>query len=192
MSGDKEIRSEGEPNEGLDEPAAPAGEENGGPSIIIPGEGNIDAIRKQRDEYLETARRARADYVNLQRRMEQQFADCRRDALAQMALDVLVVLDDLERAIDHVKEQRESAALADGLNLVRDKFLATLDRYEIKRIEALGEPFDHNYHDAVAEQPTGEAEPGTVVAVVRTGYIMGGKLLRPARVVVARATEEED
>ncbi len=192
MSGDREIRSEGEPAEGLGETGAPAGEENGGPSIIIPGEGNIDAIRRERDEYLETARRARADYLNLQRRMEQQFADCRRDALAQMALDVLAVLDDLERAIDHVKDQRESPALVDGLNLVRDKFVATLERYEIRRVEALGEPFDHNYHDAVAEQPTAEAEPGTVVAVVQTGYIMGEKLLRPARVVVARAAGTED
>ncbi len=161
-----------------------------GRSIIIPGEEDPDQVRKERDEYLAAAQRARADYLNLQRRMEAQFADVRRDAIAGMALEVLAVLDDLERAIDHAEENGESEGLLDGLALVRDKFLATLERYGIKRVEAMGAPFDHTYHDAIAESPTDEVEPGTVVAVAQTGYVIGDKLLRPARVVVARSVED--
>jgi len=158
------------------------------PLIIVPG-GDVDDIeilRRERDEYLEAARRARADYVNLQRRMDSQFSAARQDARASMALDVLTILDDLERALEHGRQGEDYDGLLEGVALVRDKFVSMLDRYEIKRIDALGESFDHNFHDAIAEQPTDQADPGTVVAVAMTGYMIGGRLLRPARVVVAR------
>ena len=154
MSSTDDVRDERDEGEG--------NERDEGGSIIIPGEGeeDLERVRKERDEYLAAAQRARADYVNLQRRMESQFADARRDALSRMALDVLAVLDDLERAIEHAGEGWDSDAVLHGLGLVRDKFFATLERYGIKRIEAMGESFDHNYHDAIAESPTDEVEPG--------------------------------
>jgi molecular chaperone GrpE len=169
------------------------------PRIIIPGDDvrgddhaetaeggeTIDSLRKERDEYLEAARRARADYKNLQRRMETGFANTRRDALSGLALDMLGVLDDVERAIEHAEGSDSDEGLLEGVRLVRDKFVSTLSRYGVTKIDALGEAFDHNYHDAIARQPAGEAAPGTVVAVAQTGYMMGEKLLRPARVVVA-------
>lgn len=158
--------------------------------IIVPGEddADIETLRRQRDEYLETARRARADYVNLQRRMQVLFGEAGEAARTEFALDMLGILDDLERALEHGREG-EGGGLVEGVALVRDKFLATLERYGIRPVDALGELFDHNVHDAVAEQPTDEAPPGTVVGVAQKGYMMGEKLLRPAHVVVARAAE---
>lgn len=161
--------------------------------IIIPGEDDLDieTLRRERDEYLENAQRARADYVNLQRRMQALFGEAGEAARTEFALDMLGILDDLERALEHGREGQDSG-LVEGVVLVRDKFLAALERYRIRPVGALGEPFDHNVHDAVAEQPTDEAPPGTVVGVAQKGYMMGEKLLRPARVVVARATENAD
>lgn len=176
--------------------------------IIIPGGAgtpeDLDTLRRERDEYLTAAQRARADYVNLERRMNSQFAAARDDAQARLALEVLSVLDDLERALEHAGEGGEGgegsrggrgedyAGLVQGVALVRDKFVAVLERFGIKRIEALGRPFDHNYHAAVAQQPTDEAEAGTVVAVAQMGYCMGEKLLRAARVVVAGPVEGKE
>jgi molecular chaperone GrpE len=162
--------------------------------IIIPGERrqDIDELMKERDEYLETARRARADYTNLQRRLESEYAAAREETRSQFALDMLVILDDLERALDHAREGEDYGGLVEGIALVREKFLAILARYGIRPIEALNAPFDHNSHDAIAHEPAGDAAPGTVTAVAQTGYMIGDKLLRPARVVVARAAEQAD
>ncbi len=164
--------------------------------VDVPGEKRVDTsediarIEKERDDYLDMARRARADYVNLQRRMETQFAAARDDARAEMALDMLMILDDIERALEHGREGNDYEGLMDGIALVREKFLATLGRFDIKPIDPLGKPFDHNFHHAIAEQPTDEAEPGTVVAVAQKGYTFGNRLLRPASVVVARPVEK--
>ncbi|MCD6405685.1 MAG: nucleotide exchange factor GrpE [Planctomycetes bacterium] len=151
---------------------------------------DIARIEKARDDYLDMARRARADYVNLQRRMETQFAAARYDARAKMALDMLAILDDVERALEHGRESDDYEGLMEGIALVREKFLAALARFDIKPIDSQGQPFDHNFHNAIAEQATDEAEPGTIVAVAQKGYTFGNRLLRPASVVVARPAEK--
>jgi len=176
-----------------EEKTADAGSGDGETRIIVPGEedADIETLRRQRDEYLEAARRARADYVNLQRRMQAEFSEAREAARSEFALDMLNILDDLERALEHGREGPDSG-LVEGVALVREKFLATLERYGIKPVDALGKPFDHNLHEALAEQPTEEAPPGTVVGVAQKGYMMGEKLLRPARVVVAKPAEAEN
>jgi len=179
-----------------EEPAGAAAEERtgGAGEEGPPTAEELRSVRKERDEYLEMAKRARADYLNLQRRMESQFAAARADAQGRLARDVVSVLDDLERAIAHAEEATDAESLLSGLRQVREKFLATLGRYEITPIEAEGRPFDHNYHHAIAEQPTDEAEPGTVVGVAEKGYMYGDRLLRPAQVVVAcpKNDSEED
>lgn len=178
----EEAPQQGEPNDPREE--ARAGDAN------ALGEDKAATLERERDEYIELARRARADYVNLQRRTENQSRTIREAATNDFALEVLDILDDLELALDHVREEHKAGAFAEGLELVRAKFLATLARFGIEPIGALGTPFDHNLHEAVAQQPTDEAEPGAVYAVLRKGYVSAGKLLRPARVVVAAPLPE--
>lgn len=172
----------------------PSDEDTDSQKIIVPGdqEADIEEILRQRDEYLAMAKRARADYMNLRRRMHSEQQDASETARSEFAMDMLTILDDLERAIEHARNDQDDSGLAEGVALVRDKFLATLGRYGITPIAALGEPFDHNMHDAVAQQPTDQVEPGTVTGVALTGYMMGEKLLRPARVVVAKAPEDQE
>jgi molecular chaperone GrpE len=143
-------------------------------------------VEKERDEYLDLARRARADYVNLQRRMETQRDSVRDETRHEFAKAMLSILDDLENALKHAREGGDVAAIVHGLEIVRTNFLATLSRYGIEPMAAEGAQFDHNVHHAIAEHTTDAAEPGTVFAVALKGYTSGGKLLRPAHVVVAK------
>ena len=145
----------------------------------------FDKVVRERDEYLDLARRARADYLNLQRRSEAQAASTRTEAQQRFALDMIAVLDDLERALEHVKKDQGGQQVIKGIMLVLENFLAALAGYGITPIEAHGAKFDHGLHHAIAEQPTDEAEPGTVVAVAQRGFLANGRLLRPAQVVVA-------
>lgn len=173
-----------------DEPALPAGEE-----AITPEK--LESVERERDQYLEMARRSRADYVNLQRRMDAQGDQVREATRQEFAKAILSVLDDLESALKHANEGADCSGIVSGLEIVRTKFLSTLSKYGIEPMEAVGEPFDHNLHHAIAEHPTDDAAPGTVYAVALKGYTAGGKLLRPAHVVVAKkpvgqAEREED
>ena len=157
----------------------------------------IAKLEKERDEYLDLARRARADYMNLQRRIDAQRAAIRSEVAQRFALDMIAVLDDLDRALEHASEIREAEGLVKGIMLVRQNFLAALARHGIAPIEAVGAVFDPNLHHAIAEQPSDDAPTGTIMAVIQTGFTAEGKLLRPAQVVVARsfesaASEERD
>ena len=147
---------------------------------------------REKEEYLEIARRARADYQNLKRHMEAQGQAIRAEAEQRFALDMIAVLDDLERAIEHVRTTDSVRAVVKGITLVRENFLAALAHYGITPVEAKGERFDHNLHHAIAEQPTEDVPAGTVVAVAQTGYLADGKLLRPAQVVVARPFDNSE
>jgi molecular chaperone GrpE len=150
----------------------------------------IARLEKERDEYLELARRSRADYMNLQRRLDAQRAAIRSEVQQRFALDMIAVLDDLDRALEHASEIKEAEALVKGIMLVRQNFLAALARHGITPIKAMGAAFDPNLHHAIAEQPSDDVPTGTIVTVVQTGFTAEGKLLRPAQVVVARAFEE--
>ena len=149
-----------------------------------------DKAVRERDEFLDLARRARADYQNLQRRVDAQIPAARAEAEQRFALDMIAIMDDLERALDHIRKGQDAEAVIKGITLVRENFLDALAGYGITPIDADGVRFDHGLHHAIAEQPTDSAEPGTVVAVAQRGYLAKGKLLRPAQVVVASALAE--
>lgn len=176
----------GKPRSSEDAPETGASAE----SACVPKE-EYDKVVRERDEYLELARRARADYQNLQRRIDAQVPAVRAEAEQRIALDMIAILDDLERALDHIKKGQDPHAVVKGVTLVRENFLSALAGYGITPIEAEGAPFDHNLHHAIAEQPAEGVTPGTVVAVAQRGYLAGGKLLRPAQVVVSAVVNGE-
>jgi len=152
---------------------------------VQPSAEELAKVQRERDEYLDLARRARADYQNLHRRVEAQSAAVRKEAQQRFALDMIAILDDLERALEHIRQGQDIRAIRKGVELVRENFLAALAGYGITPIEAMGAEFDHNLHHAIAEEPTEAAPAGTVIAVAQSGYLADGKLLRPAQVVVA-------
>jgi len=146
-----------------------------------------DETAELRDRLL----RALAENENLIRRAKREREDTAKYAAANFARDMLAVADNLGRALDAVpaglRESDDTKAFLEGVELTDRELRATLERHGITRLSPLGEKFDHDRHEALFEVPTGDAEPGTVVQVLQDGYVIHDRLLRAARVGVAKA-----
>jgi molecular chaperone GrpE len=139
----------------------------------------------------DAALRAQADAMNVQRRAEQEIEKARKFALERFCGDLLSVVDNLERALESSGDEQGSAALAEGVELTRKGFMDVLAKYGVEAVDPTGEPFDPETAQAMSmvEQP--DAEPNSVVAVMQKGYLLNGRLLRPAMVMVAKAPSGE-
>jgi molecular chaperone GrpE len=135
------------------------------------------------EEYLRLLQRVQADFINYRRRVEQEREDMLQAARAEAVLALLPVLDDLERALEAIAAH----PWVEGIRLIHRNFLAVLERLGVTRIEALGRPFDPWEQEAVASEERADLPEGTVVGVVRHGYKLNGRVIRPALVRVARA-----
>jgi molecular chaperone GrpE len=152
----------------------------------------LQEAEQKRDEYLYLAQRTRADFENYQKRMKRDQAEERRYAQAPLAADLLPALDNLERATAAAEQAGEKGPLVQGVAMVHTQLLDILRRHGVTRIEAQGQPFDPNCHQAVSQQPSKEHPPMTVVQVLEPGYRIHDRVLRPARVVVSTAPEQTD
>jgi molecular chaperone GrpE len=134
--------------------------------------------------------RALAESENTRRRADRQAEDARNFAIADFARELLVVIDNLQRTIEAADEQTPSTAdnavLLEGVRATLRVFMKTLERFGVRRIEALGQPFDPNLHEAIMEVEDPSQPPGTVIRVVEPGYTINDRLLRPARVLIAK------
>jgi molecular chaperone GrpE len=146
------------------------------------------------DEYLELAQRTRADFENYRKRASREVAGAQERGIARLAKELLPAIDNLDRAVQAVlasaPEAEENSPAPDpqlvsGLRLVHADVLAALARVGIEPFSPEGEPFDPQYHEAVAQAPHEGTAPGTVVEVFQVGYRIGDTVLRPARVLVA-------
>ena len=139
----------------------------------------------------DAALRAQADAMNVQRRAEQEVEKARKFALERFCGDLLSVVDNLERALESSGDDQGSAALAEGVELTRKGFMDVLSKYGVEAVDPQGEPFDPETAQAMSmvEQP--DVEPNSVVAVMQKGYLLNGRLLRPAMVMVSKAPSGE-
>jgi len=152
------------------------------------GKTPAEEIAELKDKLL----RSLAENENQIRRARRDREDATKYAAANFARDMLGVADNIRRALEAVPEgldQEDAAvkAFLDGIALTERELLSTLERHGIRKLSPLGEKFDHDHHEALFEVPTGDAEPGTVMQVVEAGYIIHDRLLRAARVGVAKA-----
>ena len=148
----------------------------------------LDALRKQageRDQFRDLALRARAEFENYQKRNQREREQERKYWYTPLALDLLPIFDNLDRALDAAEKAGEKSALVQGVSMVHNQFLETLKRHGISRIEADGKPFDPNLHQAVMQQPAADMEPGTIVQVLEQGFMNNDRVLRPAKVIVS-------
>jgi molecular chaperone GrpE len=142
-------------------------------------------------EYLELARRTQADFDNYRKRMARENAAAADRGAARLAKELLPALDHLDLALKAADSPAPPGAggshedIVRGFALVRDELIAALGRVGIEAYSPTGEPFDPSQHEAMAQQPSDDAESGTVIAVYQQGYRINGTVLRPARVVVA-------
>ncbi len=157
-------------------------------------EEELERLRAENAELRDKLLRAIADMENLRRRLEREKGEAVKYAAADFARDMLNVCDNLSRAIESVpRERRETAdelleSLLQGVEMTLKDLLNTFERHGIRRIASHGEKFDPNVHEAMFEVEDADAETGTVVQVIQEGYTHHDRVLRPARVGVARNT----
>ena len=161
----------------------PDGPAPAGDNAPPPPAGAGDAEQANESAVDERLLRAMADLDNMRKRFYREIAREREAERFRVASECLPVVDDLDRAIEHVPEDQQDAHVT-GLRAVRDHALDILARLGFPRFDDVGERFDPARHEAVSAVPS-DAEPGTIVAVVRPGYGLPEVILRPAAVVVA-------
>jgi len=162
---------------------------NGAPEMtaeISPEE--LDALRKQageRNEFRDLALRTRAEFENYQKRNQKDREQERRYWYTPFALDLLPIVDNLDRTLAAARQAGETGALVQGVAMVQGQFLEMLKRHGITRIDADGKQFDPNVHQAVTQQASPDREPGTILQVLEQGFMNHDRVLRPAKVMVA-------
>jgi molecular chaperone GrpE len=144
----------------------------------------LDRLRAREDELL----RAIAEQQNVVRRRRQEMDTSVRFAQESLVKDLLPVLDDLDRAVIAM-EQSSGDSIRAGVGLIRDRLVRTLEQQGLTAIHPVGEPFDPELHDALAQRPSDEVAPGTVLEVAQPGYRFRDRVLRHAKVVVAGPAE---
>jgi molecular chaperone GrpE len=137
-------------------------------------------VTRERDEYLDLAKRAKADFENYRKRTMREATDAERRGKLGLAREIVPSVDSLERALTAAEPGSE---VARGLELVRSELLATLARAGVEAYDPFGEPFDPAFSEAVSTR-AGEGETGKVVETLDRGYRSDGMVLRPARVIV--------
>lgn len=134
------------------------------------------------------ALRAVADLQNVRRRAEQDVEKAHKFALEKFSGDLLPVIDSLELALAHSSADDEHVKqIREGVELTLKMFQDTLKRYNLEAVDPLGQPFNPEHHQAMAMQENAEVEPNSVLNVFQKGYLLNGRLLRPAMVVVSKA-----
>jgi molecular chaperone GrpE len=159
-----------------------------GQRSAVSGEGSADAdplasLSAERDRYLELAQRTQADFENYRKRAAKDAAGAGTRAKAGLVRELLPVLDNLERALDHADE---GDPLLEGLRLVHADLVGVLQRSGVEPFDPSGEPFDPTVHEALSTRPQEGQHPGVVLEVVEKGYRLNDTILRPARVVVSQ------
>jgi molecular chaperone GrpE len=181
MSGQPEERPEAESEEhDLEEESTaadtPAEESESGPTL--------EELRAKADENWDRYLRAAAEMENVRKRAVRDVEHARKYALENIGRELLDVKDSLEMGIA-AADSADTASLLAGSEATLKMLGGTLQRFGIAAIDPEGEPFDPELHEAMTMQPSGDVEPGTVLTVIQKGYILNGRLLRPARVIVA-------
>lgn len=143
----------------------------------------LEEVQAKAAENLDGWQRTQAEFINyknrVQRDREMDYASMKGDIIKK----VLPVLDDMERALAN---RPDGDSWASGMELIARKFQNILEVEGLKRIDAAGQPFDPNFHEAISSEPSEEVESGHVIAVVQNGYMLGERVIRPAMVRVAQ------
>ncbi len=155
----------------------------------------LSQVEQERDTFKDQLYRKAADYENFRRQKEREAAAFLKFAEEGLIKKLLPTLDDLERVIKNADKfltgNPDAKIYVDGVKLIQQKLLKTLEERGVTRIESLGKKFDVNYHEALTQQPTSNAEPETIVEEFEPGYMLHDKVIRHAKVVVAKEVETQ-
>ncbi len=158
----------------------------------------IDELKQKLEEKEKELKEARerilyfqADFENFKKLKAKEKQEALRFGNETLVKELLPVIDNLERAIQHGCKTEDSKTIVQGVELTLNSFLKVLEKFGVTRVDAVEREFDPNLHEAIAQEPREDKAPGTVVTELQKGYIMDGRLLRPAMVTVAKTPGEQ-
>lgn len=156
-------------------------------------EERLAATEAERDQYKDLLLRKAAEFENFRRQKEREMAALIKFADKNLIKQILPIIDDLERVISNAEKflanNPDAKVYVEGVRLVHQKLMKTLEARQVKRMETLGKKFDHNFHEALTQMPKADVEPDTIVEEFEPGYLMHDEVIRHAKVVVAKPIE---
>lgn len=153
----------------------------------------LEASERQAREHYDRLLRVSAEFDNYKKRTSREMQDLAKFANEKLLRELLSVVDNLERAVascEHDPDQPDP--VLQGVNLTLNETLKLLERYQVKPIDSLGEPFDPNFHQAMMQEEVDNQPENTVVREMQKGYLLHGRLLRPALVAVSKSKQKQD
>ncbi len=158
------------------------------PSDIEGLRARLEEEKQKAGQHYANWQRSAADYANYKRRMEEERSEVGRLASVSLVINLLPLMDDIERALRNVDVKLAGLTWIDGIWLIYRKFEAVLQNAGVTEIEADSQTFDPNVHEAISET---EGEQGKIISVVQKGYKLGDRVIRPAMVVVGNGVGEK-
>jgi molecular chaperone GrpE len=152
----------------------------------ITGQSEQDTMRAQAAEYLDGWQRARAEFANYKKRVEREQEEARARISGELLVHYLGVMDDMERALKDRPLEGDAGSWAEGIEMIYRKLRALLEAEGVEIISADGAIFDPNLHEAVTHEESPDHEAGDIIEVIRQGYRIGERILRPSQVRVAK------
>lgn len=150
-------------------------------------EDRVQALEQEKNDLADRLLRAMAEFDNYRKRVTREKEGLMKYGTERIALEILAVVDSFERALEQSRQATEIEPVVKGLEMILKQLQSALEKFEIKPLHAVGEPFDPAFHEAMAQQEHPDHADNTVIEQVQKGYMLGDKLLRPARVLVSRA-----
>ncbi|RYL91566.1 nucleotide exchange factor GrpE [Sporolactobacillus sp. THM7-4] len=179
-----EPKSEQEAN---DTPSDQAGPQDGGKTDerLEQQAAEIEALKKEKNDLNNRWLRAQADFENYKKRVNKEKAEARKYRAQDLAVDMLEILDNFKRALAVKTESEDGKALKKGMEMVLNSLESALKKEGVEEIDAQGKPFDPHKHQAVMQEKSEEYDSGTVIQVLQAGYMLNGRVIRPAMVKVS-------
>jgi molecular chaperone GrpE len=151
----------------------------------------VEDLKRQLGEKQDRLLRALAEVDNVKRRTQREREEYVRYANESLVRDLLPILDNFDRALEAARATQEASKVIEGVSLIQRELIKVLERVGVTRYSALGERFDPNRHEATGRVVSVNEPPGTVVAEMTPGYLLNGRVLRAAQVIVAAAPDED-
>lgn len=148
-------------------------------------------LKKELDDYKDKLLRKIAEFENYKKRLEADFSNAVKYANEKLLLEILQVVDDLERSLASGKEKPDFEAFYQGVKMIYAKLMKILESYGVKPFESVGKPFDVYYHEALLRIPRDDVPPDTVIDEIERGYMYYDKVLRHAKVIVSSSVESQ-
>jgi molecular chaperone GrpE len=146
----------------------------------------VRTLTDERDQLKDQVLRAMADFQNYKRRNQQELISYRQFATQSFVTDLLPVLDNFERSIDHLEAGATVSKVIEGIHAVERQLRQVLEGQNVRRVESVGQPFDPTYHEALGTEMSFDHPDGVVSTEIEPGYRMGEKVIRPAKVKISK------